>query len=82
MVPPPLSQLFLNCSLDEEQTQSEIAHLKAEIAQSELVVAADDLEPSNDRNSVGALRARPDPTYYSGLRGESSRPVALPPPHK
>ena len=54
MVPPPLSQLFLNCSLDEGQTQSEIAHLKAEIAQSELVVAADDLEPSNDRNSVGA----------------------------
>lgn len=26
------------------------------------------------------LRARPDPTYYSGLRGESSRPVPLPPP--
>jgi hypothetical protein len=44
MVPRPLSQPFLNCSLDEGQTQSEIEHLKAQIAQSELVAAADDKE--------------------------------------
>jgi hypothetical protein len=44
MVPPPLSQPFQICLLDEGQTQSEIEHLKAQIAQSELVVAADDKE--------------------------------------